>query len=144
MDAMEKQLHAANKATQLNMLKMQLRNAQQSIHDASTMQAKQTSLSGQYMINGAGEAIVEVYFPVRFVEKPLVTFGFEMKDGEVYIPGQMATGSGVVLDWITEEKPPVSRIYIGCVIGAVTTGQKYQKMIGVWQANGVAYTDPVE
>src|SRR5690554_227327 len=45
------------------------------------MEPAQTYLSGQYMINAAGEAQTEIIFPVTFIDKPLISFGFEMKEG---------------------------------------------------------------
>ena len=123
-----------------------LRNERSRVHDRlalDDMAGTYRVLHGQFMINSAGEAEVEIDFPFKFTEKPLMSFGFEMRDGEPYVRGQMATGSAMVIDWKTEERPPLNRFYTGCTLGVVTSGLQYQKMIGVFHASGMAFTNPM-
>jgi hypothetical protein len=100
-----------------------------------------THVSGQFSINAIGEAVAVVTFPVSFLEKPNVTFGFEMRSGYMYEQGNMVSATGVVLNWKTSDRPPFSRFYTGCTIGVVSTGPYYQKLIGTWYASGKALVD---
>jgi hypothetical protein len=126
---------------QLYGLRKQLNDAQLKSRDQQNLVPSQMIVSGQFLVNAAGEARVDVVFPVKFTDKPLVVFGFEMKDGDFYIPGRMAQPTGIVLAWNTEDRPPISRQYVGCTIGVVSTGPSYQKLMGTWQATGPAFTD---
>lgn len=127
----------------LNQAQKQIRNAKSSEIEVASVEAAQTHLSGEFMINSVGESKVDVLFPVVFTQKPLITVGFELKEGEDYVDGFMPTGTGMVLRWNTKRKPPISQFFVGCTIGVVVTGEQHHKFIGIWHATGLALTDPV-
>lgn len=126
----------------INSMRNMLRNEETRRRDLSQVAADYAIIPGRVMINAAGEAYTDVDFGVRFTTLPYFTYGFEMKEGEVYVPGQMPTGSAHVSAWKTIEKLPVSVYYSGATIRVVTTGQFYQKMILNFQFAGTTITNP--
>lgn len=107
------------------------------------MAAAETKLDGEVRINGSGESTVPITFPVLFTEKPHLSFGAELIEGDALTVGFMPTISVVILGWITQESPPSSRFYRGAKLGVVTTGVRHQKMVVHWHLNGVAMANPV-
>jgi hypothetical protein len=105
--------------------------------------AGQTTLTGEFLLKNAGEKRVPIDFPVAFSEKPLITFGAEVQEGDVIIDGYFPTVSVIVSKWITRENPPFSRLYIGCELAIVTSGAPTQKLIIHWQLSGVAFGNPI-
>lgn len=108
-----------------------------------SMAADFQSLTGQVRVNGSGESKATITFPISFSQKPLLTFGGEIQEGDRLDPGRMPTVSVVVLAWLTKERPPYSRLYTGAILGIVTGGPSWQKMIIHWKLDGIAYTNPV-
>lgn len=98
--------------------------------------------SGQVRVNGAGEASFPVTFPVKFTEKPALSFGGEILAGDTIEQGLMPTANVIVLGWSTQDNPPVGRLYTGALLGVVTTGVTFQKMIVHWNMIGKAITSP--
>lgn len=109
--------------------------------DMSGAGSGQTNLTGEFLIKNTGEKRVQVDFPVYFTDKPMMTFGAEVQEGDVIVNGKFPTISVVVSRWITAENPPFSRFYLGCELAVVTTGAPTQKMIVHWQLSGNAFTD---
>jgi hypothetical protein len=115
-------------------------NEQQStIENLSSASGGATRLTGQLLLSGSGEKVVDVVFPAPFTEKPLMSFGGEMQDS--MIRGQFPTISVVVAGWITRDAPPYSRLFTGCQLAIVTTGPTTQKMIVHWFFDGPTITN---
>jgi len=98
--------------------------------------------SGQVRVNGAGEASFPVTFPIKFSEKPSLSFGGEILTGDTIEQGLMPTANVIVLGWSTQDTPPYGRLYTGAQLGVVTSGVTFQKMIVHWNMIGKALTSP--
>lgn len=109
----------------------------------SAMAAGPTRCSGQFLLDGTGEAEVQVSFPVKFSQKPLLSFAAEIRDGDMLITTQMPTVSMVVLRWIIEDRPPYSNMYTGAVLGIVTEGPVGSRVFAIWHMDGIAFSNPV-
>jgi hypothetical protein len=109
----------------------------------SSAAAGPTTLTGEFLIKNSGEKRVPIDFPIAFSEKPLITFGAEVQEGDVIVDGFFPTVSVIVSRWITVENPPFSRIYRGCELAVVVTGAPTQKVIVQWQLTGVAFGNPI-
>ena len=109
----------------------------------SAMAAGPTRCSGQFLLDGMGEAEVQVSFPVKFSQKPLLSFAAEIRDGDMLITTQMPTVSMVVLRWIIEDRPPYSNMYTGAVLGIVTEGPVGSRVFVIWHMDGIAFSNPV-
>ena len=105
--------------------------------------AGQTRLSGQLMLSNPGEKAVSVTFPFSFADKPLLSFGAEMRTGDEPVNGNFPTVSVVVGGWITVDNPPYSRLYNGCKLFIVTTGPPQQRLFVHWHLDGVAYSSDI-
>lgn len=127
----------------VNNLRAALKNERQAEQLREDMGASKTKLTGELKVNGAGETQVQVTFPVKFTEKPFLSFGAELLEREPILPGFLPTISVVVLGWITEERPPTSRLYVGAKLAVVTGGAAYQKMSVHWTVEAMALGNPV-
>lgn len=107
------------------------------------MGAKVHRVQGFLTVDGAGEAAVEVAFPVWFIERPLCTFGGEMAENESPEAGGFPTVSVVVLAWAFQDYPGGVRYYSGARLAVVTTGRDGHQMLVHWQAEGKALRNPV-
>lgn len=109
----------------------------------SDMSAGPTRASGQFLLDGMGEVEVEVLFPVKFSEKPLLSFAAEVREGDLLIPAKMPSISMVVLKWRIEDIPPFSNLYTGATLGVVTKGPPGSRLFAIWHMDGTAYSNPV-
>lgn len=100
-------------------------------------------VQGLFHYDGAGEASVEVNFPVWFIEHPFPTFGGELAPNQSPTAGEFPTVSVVVLGWKMQDYPGGVSYYIGAYLGVVTTGPADQKMLVSWQVEGKALNNPI-
>jgi len=126
----------------INQFRKQFVNEQRRALDLGSVAADYATVPGKIGINAAGEAYVDVNFPVRFTSLPAFTSGFEMQEGSGIISGLMPTGSAYVAEWKTIERLPTTVFYTGAKIHVVTTGIYYQKMILNYEFKGTAITNP--
>lgn len=87
--------------------------AEQSVRDGSAV--------GFVEITGEGESVAEIRFPIKFLEKPVFTVGFELADNVSLEWGSFPLCSATVATWLTEP-PEISPLYIGAIVGVVTDG----------------------
>lgn len=98
---------------------------------------------------GTGEVIVDVLFPVTYVEKPLVFGGGGVADNQRVIPGEFPRWDVGVHRWNRGAQPdtPDSPTYYGCslliiVEGAIDDEDTFQSE-AYWTARGRALTNPI-
>lgn len=103
------------------------------------------------MVNGSGEASQTVNFPVAFIARPTLSYGYELHPDTSPVTGSFPSGSCVVHRWITD--PPFdastsasvnfSKIYFkGAYLLVLTTGPTAQKLWVHWTAQGKAVVNP--
>lgn len=100
------------------------------------------TVSGEFVMDGTGEVILDVNFPITFIEKPKLAFGGELAPDAVITAGAFPTVSCVVGRWYYIERPN-QPFYKGAALIAVTSGPEGQKMVIHWQMTGRAITNPV-
>lgn len=100
------------------------------------------SVQGFIEIIGSGEALLDVNFPVWFMDKPTFTFGGEMAPDQVLTTGQYPMLSVLVHRWRMKDYPNGVSYYAGATLIIVTTGTDDQKLLGHWQAQGKALRNP--
>ena len=64
--------------------------------------ARHQIVQGQFLVSGVGELAKEVVFPVKFIEKPLLSFGGELAENSSPTDGGFPTISVVVGGWNLE------------------------------------------
>lgn len=107
------------------------------------MAAGPTRCSGQFLLDSAGEAEVQVNFPVKFSQKPLLSFSGELRSADMNTITRMPSLGVMVLSWIMEDNPPFSVLYTGAVLGVVSEGPPGQRMFVTWHMDGVAFSNPL-
>lgn len=122
--------------------------AGRSVNPLQGFQGRQLEVVGLIEIVGAGEATVDVSFPVRFVEHPSFSFGGEMVENSAITAGQHPTISIMVLRWMTEEATPGTleqdqQIFVGASLIIVTTGIPDQRQRAHFQVRGRGIVSPV-
>lgn len=100
------------------------------------------SIQGFMEIVGSGEALLDVNFPVWFLEKPTFTFGGEMAVDQVLTVGAYPMLSVIVHRWRMKDFPNGVSYFAGATLIVVTTGTPEQKLIGHWEAQGKALRNP--
>jgi hypothetical protein len=70
-------------------------------------------------LEGSGETIVDVLFPIRFSELPIFAPGLELRGNASLQMGDLPVWSATVGRWITENVSN-STLYAGATIGIVT------------------------
>jgi hypothetical protein len=132
----------ASAARQTKQAASGLREANESLRSEHDRQASVygmvRAVSGFILCNGAGELQIEVNFPVRFVEKPAMTFGGELDVNQPVEAGNFPTISVVVTRWILEELDELRTYFVGASLAVVSTGVANQRMWGHWTATGAA------
>lgn len=109
---------------------------------------KTTRVNGFQLVKGAGEVIVDVPFPVLFTERPSMSFGAHMDDGEQPEALNLPTVSTVVLSWLKAHEDRVGGgqgtpgWFSGARLAIVTTGRTNHKVWVHWQAEGKAIRNP--
>ena len=98
---------------------------------------------------GAGESLVDVKFPVAFIQMPVFVYGAALAPGSELIDGSYPVVSAVVAYWDVsqpdkESNNSVSRQYFtGAQVAVTTSGPETQRLIMNWQFSGLALTNPV-
>lgn len=97
---------------------------------------------------GTGETTVDVKFPVKFVERPLVFGGGGAVDNQRIVTGEFPIWQVGVLRWNRTTRPdvPDSPMYIGATLVIVVTGAVDDEATfqseAWWMARGRALTNP--
>lgn len=112
------------------------------VNRVESMSGRDHFVQGHLTLAGAGEASIEVRFPVWFIEKPIFTFGGELAEGESPTQTKYPTISAVVLRWILQEYPGDIHYWSGAILGAVSTGIPEQNLVLHWQFQGRALRNP--
>ncbi len=108
---------------------------------SASMEISPRRAMGEVTVVGAGEASVDVNFPVWFTEKPSFSFGGELAEGHSPEATNFPTISVMVLSWVTEERG-YTIYYVGAKLGIVTTGVASHSVIAHWAAEGKAMQNP--
>jgi hypothetical protein len=108
----------------------------------ASAEAQYFKVSGEIEMNGSGEAVIAVSFPVYFVDKPSFSFGAELGAGEPLTAGQLPTGHLVVAQWGERQRDNGSIVYAGATFAVVTTGPATQTLILHWHMEGVGLRGP--
>lgn len=105
---------------------------------------KPVAVTGRELTVGVGEVLIDIHFPVWFVERPNMTFGGELDENDFVTDRKHPTVSMVVVAW---EKKQADRVgggyYVGAQIACVTTGRVDNRIWLHWRAEGDAMQNPV-
>lgn len=110
--------------------------------NALSVAARPQVLSGQIQINGSGDSIVNIPFPIQFSQKPILSFGGDLEHGQSVTIGSLPTVSMIVTRWDIVGSPPLQLFYQGATVAIVTSGVDDQIMYAHYTFTGVALSNP--
>lgn len=96
---------------------------------------------GTVEIEGAGEAIVDVAFPVRFADAPIFSAGLELRGSVALAWGKLPVWSATVAGWRTEAVAN-NTLYVGATLAIVTFNAARSNLH--YSFAGRSYTTPVD
>lgn len=107
------------------------------------------TVTGRFMIDGNGGAIVPLNFPVNFIEIPNFSFGSELAPGEA-IGADDAESipfvSVCVLSWNSttdDREGEAAQIFTGCRLGVRVSSTVSRKIWIHWNAEALAVANPI-
>lgn len=78
-------------------------------------------------LTGTGEGLVQIEFPVSFVEQPVFTYGSEAKPNQPLIKNNYPTCNAMVWNWrVGYRRTSGARYWTGASVIVVTTGPANQ------------------
>ena len=112
---------------------------------ASKMAAQDHTVTGQFLLNGPGEAEFPVIFPVTFTDMPFFLSGVSLPATEKVLVGSLPVVTSFMFNWTIEERPAMGlRLYKGCSMGVVADGPPGMKAIVHWSLSGTCLTNPYQ
>lgn len=121
-----------------------LEKRREDVRRIDSMTVKVTRVSGRVLVVGAGEASVDIEFPIVFCEMPIFNFGAALADGHSPLAGSFPTISAVVSTWEIEGAGPgVTGRYTACGLAIVAGGQEDQQMWLHYSFEGKAIRNPL-
>lgn len=115
---------------------------QQRARQAEATSAMVTSTTGFISIDGHGQALLDVAFPVTYTEKPSLSYSFDLAEGQVLDPENFPTLSIGVHFYQFTERVPGAREYNGARLIIVATGHDGLQMVVHYRFEGVALANP--
>jgi len=106
-------------------------------------------ITGQFLVEGSGEVTKTIFFPVRFIEKPLFFSGIEMHIDTSPVGEKFPLATVCVYDWNIEEPDLASggqnfrQYFVGANLAIVCIGNPGQRFWVNWMMNGLAITNPL-
>lgn len=113
------------------------------VERSESMYGRVFTVVGFIELNGCGEALVDVNFPVWFIERPAIGGAGEVGEGAVLTGANYPIFSVGAVKWVTEDKPGGARYYTGAQLAVVVLGPSNQKSVIHWQAQGKALVAPL-
>jgi hypothetical protein len=104
--------------------------------DLESMTPKLTTVSTRIKINATGESVAAFEFPVKFINPPAISFGFE-SNSEAN-PGRAPIFSGQVIKYNTVDRFPLSRLYVGADVLIICESALGISFVAVATAQGIA------
>lgn len=98
-------------------------------------------VTGTVKLSGTGQGYTDISFPVTFIEKPTVSFGYELEQGyqSTYVP----TCNTVVNDWMVADLKSGSFRFNGCSLGFLVFAEDDTVSYLHFTFTGVAFRNPV-
>jgi hypothetical protein len=96
---------------------------------------------GTVAIEGSGEAVVEITFPIKFIDAPIFNAGLELSGNASLESGKFPVWSATVASWHTETVA-TNTLYVGATVGIVTFNAPRSNLH--YSFAGRSYTTPVD
>lgn len=113
------------------------------VEEYGNVAIKYSIVEGTIPLEGTGEAVTTVNFPIQFVEKPIFGFGHELEDNSWPESGTFPTASVTVVSWTVVARDESRKYFAGAEIALVVTGAEAMKSSVHFQFSGRAFRNPV-
>jgi hypothetical protein len=100
------------------------------------------AVTGEVGVRGPGEVVQQVSFPVRFIERPVVTFGAGVEGGQCPVANSFPRCDAVVVNWLTEGEEN-RLLFRGARIAVHTSGPDEQVLFIGYRMEGKALVNPI-
>jgi hypothetical protein len=112
--------HAVNVlASQFNStIQRAVRDQRIYVESLEAQQVRDGQVHGYVEIASAGECVVDIEFPIMFIDKPLFTVGLELGENTFFTYGHFPTWSATVGSWQTTQFGDMT-VYVGAQLGVV-------------------------
>ena len=102
-------------------------------------------ITGFFLVQGTGRAEVIIDFPILFVEKPALSWGSSLAEGDRYDAKAFPSFNAVVTNWGTQQAGDSGeRYYRSAKLALSIAGSKAQRMWVNWHAEGRGLRNPVD
>jgi len=121
-------------------------DARARVDRVESVAAQETRVNARVLIEGSGESLVEIVFPVTFGEQPFGPYiGAALVAGDSAKEQFYPQATGVVVQWRTFSRGISEQdFYTGATVAIRTDGKLDQKMWVSIKFEGVALTNPVD
>jgi len=116
---------------------------------SANIQATTHVASGTNEIIGSGEILLNLSFPVIFIQHPLFLYGSELGPGSELTAGNYPVLSAMVTYWDIDDPDlalygtSLRRHFKGVQIAVTSSGPENQRLYLHWQFTGLALSNPV-
>jgi hypothetical protein len=106
-------------------------------------------VSGFREILGAGENLIDVAFPVNFIQIPMFVNGSSLAPGSELVDDNYPVVSAIVAHWYVDEPDlelygsSARQFFKGAQIALTATGPETQRILFSWQFTGMAISSPM-
>lgn len=109
---------------------------------AKAMTGRAHSVYGTVALSSSGETIVDISFPVEFVERPVVSFGAALQEDSKVILGMFPQVNAVVMEWVVNDTGAERKYYRGAKLGIRAVGGTDQSFYLDFRFEGTAMVNP--
>lgn len=105
-------------------------------------------INGTHQIDGAGESLVDIVFPVLFVQPPIFLSAAELAPGQTLVTGLFPSATAVISYWDVAEPDlnlygaTLRQHFRGAQLAVTASGATNQRLFLHWQFTGMAVANP--
>lgn len=114
----------------------------------ANVQATTHVINGTNAIDGAGEALIDLVFPVTYVLPPIFLYGGELAPGHELVTGRYPVVTAVVSYWDVSQPDletfgsSARKHFRGAQLAVTSSGPESQRLFLHWQFSGIAISNP--
>jgi hypothetical protein len=131
-------------SSQIRQLQVSQVRRERDVYQTEEFTGRPHVCSGQFMMEGIGEVLVDVKFPVFYLEMPLLSFGAALEENQSVVLGSVPTISVVATRYDYKLSRTGARLYRGAQLGVVATGSTGHRLQVHWHFTGMALVNPVQ
>src|SRR5690606_6232292 len=132
-----------NTITRMRELQTRMAHKSSNQAQADEFASRVFTVSGERLVDGIGEVVVDVNFPVSFTQKPLMQYGSELDANQTVSDGSFPTVGVTVLRYNIKRGDLDQLYYIGATLAISITGSSSQKTWLHYHVSGKGITNSI-